>query len=65
MKAINSVNKKEIEIHASYLEAHFIGEALSSYQLAMQRLYGNYSKEEKYAGELLYAIRNPVVKKEY
>jgi len=63
LQAINSTNKKEIEIHAGYSEAHFIGEALSSYQLVMQGLYGVNSEEEKYIGELLYAIRNPVVNK--
>ena len=63
MQAINSTNKKEINIHASYSEAHFIGEALSSYRLVMQKLYGINSEEEKYIGELLHAIRNPSVKK--
>ncbi|WP_200411721.1 hypothetical protein [Virgibacillus salexigens] len=62
MQAINRTNKKEINIHASYSEAHFIGEALSSYRLVMQKLYGVNSEEEKYIGELLHAIRNPSVK---
>jgi len=64
MRALNNANQKEIKIHASYSEAHFIGEALSSYQLVMQRLYGKNSEEEKYIGELLYAIRNPFVRKQ-
>jgi len=64
MRVLNSTDKKEIKIHASYSEAHFIGEALSSYQIVMQRLYGINSEEEKYIGELLYAIRNPFVRKE-
>ena len=63
MQAVNSNNKKEINVHASYSEAHFIGEALSSYRLVMQKLYGVNSEEEKYIGELLHAIRNPSVKK--
>ena len=63
MQAVNSTNKKEINIHASYSEAHFIGEALLSYRLVMQKLYGINSEEEKYIGELLHAIRNPSVKK--
>ncbi|MFD2658040.1 MULTISPECIES: hypothetical protein [Bacillaceae] len=63
MQAINSTNKKEINIHVSYSEAHFIGEALSSYRLVMQKLYGVNSEEEKYIGELLHTIRNPSVKK--
>ncbi|MBT2217121.1 hypothetical protein KK120_14935 [Virgibacillus dakarensis] len=63
MQAINSTNKKEINIHVSYSEAHFIGEALSSYRLVMQKFYGVNSEEEKYIGELLHTIRNPSVKK--
>lgn len=63
MQVINSTNKKEINVHASYAEAHFIGEALSSYRLVMQKLYGINSEEERYIGELLHAIRNPSVKK--
>ena len=61
MQAINRTNKKEINIHASYSEAHFIGEALSFYRLVMQKLYGINSEEEKYIGELLHSIRNPSV----
>ncbi len=64
LQAINSANEKEIKIHANYSETHFIGEALSSYQLVMQELYGKNSEEEKYIGELLYAIRNPFVRNE-
>lgn len=63
MQAVNSTNKKEINIHASYSEAHLIGEALSSYRLVMQKLYGVNSEEEKYIGELLHVIRNPSIKK--
>lgn len=61
MQAINRTNKKEINIHASYSEAHFIGEALSYYRLVMQKLYGINIQEEKYIGELLHSIQNPSV----
>ncbi|MUV38143.1 hypothetical protein JNUCC1_02234 [Lentibacillus sp. JNUCC-1] len=63
MRAVNNTDKKEIQIQASYSEAHFIGEALSSHRFLVQRLYGMNSEEEKYIDELLYAIRNPSVKK--
>ncbi|OZU88670.1 hypothetical protein CIL03_10295 [Virgibacillus indicus] len=64
MKATNSGKNKQIIIHAGYSEASIICEALSSYQLAMQQLYGINSEEEKYIGELLHAIRNPEVIKQ-
>lgn len=64
MRATNITNKKEIKINASYLESHLIGEALSSYRLVMQRIYGINSKEEKHIAEMVDAIRNPTVKKE-
>jgi len=64
MRVTNNVDKKEVTIRANYSEIHYIGQSLSSHQLFMQRIYGVNSEEEKYLGELLHVVRNPVVKKE-
>lgn len=59
MQAVNHHKHKEIAVHLSYSEAHFIGEALFHYKFMLQKHYGSDSVEEERISTMLYTIRNP------